>query len=301
MKISVLLPALGGLDIIQPMLKAVQAQTARDQLEIIVLAQHPAEIAGADQVIVTGQLSLHEARAEGVRAATSEFVVLGEDHCFPDPDWAARLLDRLQEGWDGVGPSLRSGNPSNLWAQAAFVLGYGEWIEPTAGRRLPGHNAVVRRSLLLELGPELATELLTGSLLMARLQDAGAKFCFEDRARMAHWDCTVVSWSLITFAAVGAGFGAQRSRKWPWWARFGFALALPAVAVLHWRRALRHLIRTRDRLSIWACFPAMALASAWALGEFLGSLAGVRLVSPYAALGEIKRLNYVGAQYNPPR
>src|SRR6185503_13506921 len=100
------------------------------------------------QVIVSiGSASLHEARAIGVEHAAGEYVMLAEDHCLPDPDWAQAIVDRLEEGWDGVGPVLRPGNVTSRWAEGSFLIGYGEWMMPVTGgptNILCGLNGTIR-------------------------------------------------------------------------------------------------------------------------------------------------------------
>ena len=287
-ELSVIVPALAPLGSVSGVLKALQAQTIRTEIEVIVLSRESQIWPGADRVVVVGDALLHEARALGVHCSSAAYVVLAEDHCFPEPDWAEALVLRLREGWDGVGPALRSGNPSSLWALAAFVLGYGEWIAPLSGTVLPGHNVALRRQLLVQQGESLKEKLLVGSLLLRDLRGQGARFCLEERARMAHWDCTRISWALITFLAVGSGFGAQRSLAWHPLLRATFALAAPVVAALHWRRAFRHVRRVG--LPRACLIPALFLAAAWSLGECLGCALGTGMVARYVEWGEINRL-----------
>lgn len=289
-KLSVIVPALARVGSVSGVLKALQAQTIRSEIEVVVLSREDQLWPGADRVVVVGNALLHEARAQGIQNSSAAYVVLAEDHCFPEPDWAEALVMRLGEGWDGVGPALRSGNPSHLWALAAFVLGYGQWVAPLSGTVLPGHNAALRRQLLVQLGEGLTEKLLVGSLLMRDLQRQGARFCLEERARMAHWDCTQIPKALLTFLAVGSGFGAQRSGGWHPVLRAIFALAAPGVAALHWLRAFRHVRRVA--LPRACLIPAFFLATAWSLGECLGCALGTRVVARYVEWGEINRLAY---------
>ncbi|MGC4055921.1 MAG: hypothetical protein QM757_44495 [Paludibaculum sp.] len=41
-------------------------------------------------IVDVGPADLHEARALGIRFATSAYVMLAEDHCLPDPEWTTR-------------------------------------------------------------------------------------------------------------------------------------------------------------------------------------------------------------------
>ena len=121
-KLSVLLPAMRGYDSVLAALDSWQSQTCVEQLEILVLcpgqpgpSSRPAEARRPGEVIVhVGGADLHEARAIGAQRATGDYVVLAEDHCLPDPDWAQAIVERLGEGWDAVGSGPSSGRSVQL-------------------------------------------------------------------------------------------------------------------------------------------------------------------------------------------
>jgi hypothetical protein len=73
--------------------------------------------------------------------------------------------------------------------------------------------------------------------------------------------------------AVGTGFGYLRTRKWPISMRWTFWLGSPLIALLHWKRALKHYFRAgRAAGYSWASVPAMlVLAVAWGVGEGIGA------------------------------
>ena len=294
-KLSIIVPAMRGYDTVLAALDAWEAQTARDQIELIVLcpcAPDPVQIPSGQFVLSTGSLLLHEARSLGIRRASADFIVLAEDHCLPDKSWAHAILARLAGQWDAVGPALRSGNPINSWTQASFLLGYGQWMNPMAGPAavLPGHNGVIRKSALLELGDELEREMLVTAFLLRRLSSQGCRFFLEARATMRHFDIAAGSRALYTFGCVGLGFGAVRTHRWPWVGRALYALAMPAIAAKHWLRALTEYRRAGKEAGMRPASVAVAavLSAAWGMGEALGALVGIRRVTPYIALSEIK-------------
>jgi hypothetical protein len=294
-KLSVIVPALLGYDTVLAALDSWEAQSCRDQLEILVLCPTPVE-AGRLQpgqvVIVTGSLLLHQARCAGIHQATADYVVLAEDHCLPDRFWAEAILERLEEGWDAVGPALRSGNPKTIWTQGSFLLGYGQWMVPVGGLThvLPGHNAVLRKKPLLELGAVLERELLVAAFLLRRLYGQGQRFYLDDRATMRHFDIPDWKKNLRIFYCVGMGFGAMRTSHWPLMGRKLYWLAMPAIAVRHSMRALTHYRRAGARADLSPlCLVASSLfALAWACGESAGALMGVAWVAPFVAASEIK-------------
>jgi len=140
-RLSILLSAKFGYDTVQAALDAWNAQTARADIEILVLcpehagpdAAHMSRLEPGQIVVMTGSADLHDMRAIGVQRAGGEYVVLAEDHCLPDPDYAAAILARLVEGWDGVAAALRPGTRESSWSDGSFLIGYGEWMEPVVG------------------------------------------------------------------------------------------------------------------------------------------------------------------------
>lgn len=293
-KLSILLPAMLGYEAALPALDCWDTQTCRDQLEILILcpdrlgptAAQTAALRPGEVIVPVGSADLHEARAIGIQQASGDYVMLAEDHCVPDPDSTQIILDRLEEGWDAVGPALRPGNRTSCWAEGSFLIGYGEWMMPVTGgptEVLCGWNLAVRTQLLRQLGPELAGELLIGAFLVRHLHQKGHRFYLEDRARMKHFDAPGWGYAILTFAIVGLGFGALRTRRWSLPARLLYPLAIPAIAFLHWKRAFAHYRRAGliSGLRPTALAAALVLASAWALGEAVGNLTGTTRVAPH--------------------
>jgi len=306
-KMSVIVPALAGHDAVRDVLAALGSQTRREALEIVIVCPTRDDFASRYPhavIVEVGSLALHHARAAGIRAARAPFVMLAEDHCIPDPGWAEALLPRLDEPWDAIGPTLRSGNPTTLVAQGSFLLGYGEWIAPVRpgpARALPGHNVVLRREALLALGDRLADELLVCALMLKDLGERGARFVVESGATMRHFDSAAWAPSVRVVFCVGSGFGAQRSKPWAPWTRLTYAAAAPALAALHWARSVRQYRRVRrtSRLSPWCLASAGALACAWGAGEAAGALMGVQRVERWVSIGELNKMSYVRPEDRP--
>jgi hypothetical protein len=294
--LSVILPAMRGHRSVQAAIEAWQAQTFRERLEIVVLcpdAEEAERTLGPGCVVVrTESLEIHKARAAGIRAATADVVLIAEDHCLPEPDCAERLFARLAEGWDIVGPSLQPGT-ATAFAEASFVLGYGEWMPPVQSgcvAYLSGHNYVMRRTHLLGQGERLADELLINTFLLQRLRAGGLHLFLEADARMTHYDPPGFGRSLAVLSAGGLGFGAVRTERWPWPARGLYALAFPAVAAAHWLRACRQQIRSGGSTltTIRRLLAAIPLAMAWGVGESVGAVLGRRRVERHTWLAEVK-------------
>ncbi|MBA2707070.1 MAG: glycosyltransferase [Gemmatimonadaceae bacterium] len=291
---SVVVPAFLGYDTVLAALDSWEAQTCRSQLEIIVLCPTgPSHPLPHGQILVeTGSLLLHEARAAGVRKATASYVIFAEDHCLPDADCAEAMLHRLEEGWDAVGPALRSGTPRGAVTQGSFLITYAEWMLPTRGpiSCLPGHNAAMRRQTMIDMGPELEEELLAPVFLMRRLRSEGRRFYIEDQARMRHFDVAQWKKSARIFFIVGQGCGASRLRHASGFTRGIHAAIAPVTAARHFARGLVHYLRAGQRagFSLQSLVTAGFFACVWACGESVGAWKGTARVSQTLWIGEIK-------------
>jgi Glycosyl transferase family 2 len=293
-KISVIVPAMLGFDSVLAALDSWDAQTCGGQLEIIVLCPakptHP--LPSNLIALETGTLLLHEARAAGVRAATADFVMFAEDHCLPDPDCAEVLIRRIQEPWDAVGTALRSGDPRWAVTQGAFLITYGQWMLPAGGpiAYLPGHNAALRRQLLLDLGHDLEGELLFAAFLMRRLRSEGRAFYVEDRARMRHFDPPAWRRSLRIFVTIGECCGAIRLERSSTAVRILYTLILPVIAARHFARGVIHYVRAGPRagFGVKGIVAGGLLAWVWAWGEVAGAWKGLARVTPHGWMGEVK-------------
>ena len=300
-RISVLIPAMKGYDSVAAALAAWEMQTCREQLEILVLCPGESSkptgqrsaLPRGQVVVAVGSADLHEARAIGIERASGEYVMLAEDHCLPDPDWACHMLERLKEGWDAIGCALRPGNRTSCWPEGSFLLGYGEWMMPVDGgpvNVICGWNCTIRTYLLRGFGSKLTTELLMGAFVVRGLREQGHRFYLEDRARMRHFDPSGWALQMQLIGIAGMGFGSMRSRQWPMAARLLYPLATPAIAFLHWKRALTQYRRAgagaglrRDTMA-----GATVLALAWGIGEAAGAIMGIARVTPLLWRIEVK-------------
>lgn len=297
-RVTVVLPAILGYGTVRTALDSWERQTRRDAIEILVLDPEAAAPDGGDWRrqpirLPIGRMLLHEARAYGVRQARAPFVVIAEDHCLPAPDWAERLLPLLDGGWMAMGPALAAGNRETKCAEASFLLGYGEWMIPVESgpaEVLPGHNTVVRREALVEMGPELEAELMIASFLMKRLQQQGQAMTLNRDMRMRHFDLSAWIPSLKIFWNVGVGFGARRSLRWSLLRRALYAALAPAIAAAHWRRGFSQFRRAGRAagMSPATLLAAVPLSALWGCGEAWGALAGLEWAKSRVWLGEVK-------------
>ncbi|MDG2385101.1 MAG: glycosyltransferase [Pirellulaceae bacterium] len=295
-KVSVILPALLGSKSAQAAIEAWEMQTNREHLEIILLCP---DAEAAQQrlgegflTICTESLYLHEARAEGIRLANADNLFLAEDHCLPAPDCAAKLVERLAEGWDAVGPVLQAGTKTAA-GEAGFLMGYGQWTAPLRAaevEHLAGHNLLIRRQPFIDLGDRLSDRLFICAFYIGDLHQQGLRFFVEPAALMTHYDPPTFRIQLFIFACSGLGFGAGRTVDWSWPVRGLFVVAFPAVAACHWLRVWR----LQARLGLPAgkrvqlLLAAIPIAIAWGIGEAVGAILGRRRLEGFSSRAEVK-------------
>lgn len=235
------------------------SQTIHHQLEIVIVASSRenlqldnGELAPflSHQVVELGSISsIGSANAEGIRRAKSPIVALAEDHCFPDPQWAERLVAAHQGPWIAVGPGVRNANPNTAVSWADLLIGYGPWLTPSPSREaefLPGHNTSYKREVLLGYRDQLDPMMEAETVLHWDLRGKGHRLYMESTASVAHTNFSLWSSWLPAQYYNGRLFAGTRARQKPLTWRFVFTMGSPLIpAVRLWR--------------IWAGLPSKEL------------------------------------------
>ena len=250
--ISVVLLTPGSFEAIRTTVAHLAAQTVVARIELLILAGsaealRPDRAATAAfhsvRVLETGPLvESGPARARGAREAAAPVVAYAEDHCYPDPGWAAALLDAHVSPHAAVGPAVRNANPESAVSWADLLTAYGPWLAPGhagAVGLLPGHNSSYKRDVLLEFGAELDRLMEAETVLFWRLRARGRTLWLEPRATVAH--VNFARWSVWLPAEwyLGRVFAATRAARWSPPRRIAFALASPLIPLLRLLRILR--------------------------------------------------------------
>lgn len=240
----------------------LRQQTIQAELEIIIVAPSlasleldAAELAGFTnyQVVEVGKIaSIGRAYAAGIRAAKAPLIALGEDHCFPDPDWAAALIEAHQRPYAAVGPALRNANPSNAISWADMLIAYVQWMDPAASQVvnfLPGHNSSYKRDILMQYGDRLEEMLESETLMHWDLRSQGYELYLESTARASHTNfAQLFPWLPVQFRA-GRLFAASRAgvERWSAIKRLVYAIASPLIPLVRMARILAALNQGQRR------------------------------------------------------
>ncbi|HWO06229.1 MAG TPA: glycosyltransferase, partial [Methylomirabilota bacterium] len=187
-------------------------------------------------VTVAPTAGLAGARAIGIRAATAPVVFIGETHTYPQPEWAAALLDAFEGPWATVVPAITNANPNGPVSWAAYVSDYGRWGEGRPQGEIPEaliYNAAYRRQVLLDLGDGLEAALDTYSeALWPALHRAGHRAYFAPGARIAHLNVGRLGPYVHEKLLAGFILGSLRAARWPWRRRLLYVLASPLIALV---------------------------------------------------------------------
>jgi hypothetical protein len=286
--LSVVLVAGGGLAGIARTMRHLRAQTARDRIELIVVAESlrtldagalGGDVFAACRVVEVGPIRQRgDAAAKGIRAATAPIVAMIEDHSYPEPEWAEAFLRAHDGPWTVVGPAVANANPEYVASWVNYVLSYGIFAPPlAAGERelLPWHNSAYKREALAPFGDRLGALLEWEGWLQDELRAAGHTMYLEPAARTHHANVSR-GWSTVGLNVQrGRILGAQRAAReqWPYWRRVVQAAAFPLFPLLQLRHAMPAVrkmaipdaLRPRVYAGLGATLGVLAAAEAWGL------------------------------------
>jgi hypothetical protein len=292
---------------IRPVIDRLRRQTARDQIELILVAAtfedaspviaHRSEFA-ALKIVEHPVNDLAPARAAGIRAATARFVFVGETHSYPHPGLVEALLRHYSSPWSVIVPAFGNANPNGALSWAGFLADYGGWPEGMPEgevSRTPFYNAAFLREALRSLDGRLEHALSHGDELSIALRDGGHKAYFEPAARLDHVN-VAKGWDFVKerFAA-GVMIASSRARRWSVSRRALYALASPLIPfVLCWR-VLPGVWRTvrQKRLPISILFWVLIGTVVKVAGEFMVYVgASVKGWEPVMHEYEVHKLAY---------
>jgi hypothetical protein len=270
-------------------LRALSAQTVRDELELILVAPRD-ETATED---VSGLVGFHSmsvmrlpdvtsrgsAAAAAVRTARGEIVALMENHAFPEADWAEQILRAHEGPWTAVGPRV-DGMNLRSWTSRAYRLIFYGWLtgrdQPEETTHLPWHNTTYKRHHLRPFMSHLEAMLDHEGRFHRILSAQGHRFYFCPAARLRHANVSRLRPVLQLAFCTGRIFACERHHEWRWWRRVAFAAAWPLfpwIRLAQMRPDYRRIAREEP---MWFLLPlVLLLLHLMALGESAGYLFGI--------------------------
>jgi Glycosyl transferase family 2 len=312
---SVVLVTPDGYETIRTTMRHLRAQTVRDRLEIVIVAPSAdsLQLDNAElkeflhfQVVEVGEVrSIAEGNAAGIRHARAPVVALAEDHAYPDPDWAAALIEAHRDSWAAVGPAVRNANPRSVTSWADFLIAYGPWSEPAAAgevEHLPGHNSSYKRPILLDYGPGLATMLEAESVLHWDLRARGYRLYLEPRAKIAHLNFGLLSSWIRAQLHSGRLFAAVRAQRWSPLRRLLYTAGAPLIPLVRLRRILQQFPPAgRQWHAPRRTLPVLLLGlTVSAIGEGVGYALGPGDAGQKLSHFEFHRVHHLAKRDRPP-
>lgn len=161
-ELTVVLAAVNGWNVLEPTLRALDAQPERPSMEIIVVlaASLPDLDAVRDRlerwrpsivVIEAPRDAIPRLRYRGVCRARGNLVAILEDHAHVASDWAARVIEAHRGPWGAVGGAVENGK-DGLVNWAVYFCEYTPYMLPVPDgpfHDLPGNNIAYKRPHLL--------------------------------------------------------------------------------------------------------------------------------------------------------
>jgi hypothetical protein len=305
--LSVVVVGQDGWASVRQTVAALQAQTVRDRLELIVVAPTAELLAGGDgleaelfhgvRTAAVGPIDNPDrAAVHGIRLAAAPVVAIVEDHAYPEPEWAEALLRAHRGAWVAVGSAFANANPATALSWANLLLAYGLWVEPVAGGEtgsVSRHNLSFKREPLLAIGAELDAALGRDGGLLHRLRASGHRLFLEPAARIRHANPSRLVPTVALRFDAGRLAAATRARLegWSRLRRLAYVLAGPLIPLLRLRPIHQKVFRAGLFPRV---YPALALCLVLdALGQMLGFALGPGDAARRLAAFEVDRLRHL--------
>ncbi len=270
----------------------LRAQTVADRIELVIIAPSrdamevltPRDTAGFNSVVVgvVGEIvNVDKAGARGIAMSSAPVIAFLEDHAFPAPNWAARIIESHRGEWGVVGTAIVNGNPGTGWSWANHLVTYGPWAThatPGEVASVSRHNSSFKRAALETLGANLLPAFGRDGGLLRDLRRAGNRIYFDAATRVEHVNPSRAGVTLHLRFNAGRLFAAKRVKagKWGMAKRALYAAAAPLYPFIRFRQIWGEtLSHPTHRELLPRVLPALGGALvADATGQALGYLAG---------------------------
>jgi hypothetical protein len=313
--LSAIVITLGGFDVIRRTVQHLHDQDARDQIELLIvtpsadgLEYDPEQVAGFHSVRVIEMGSINytgEAHAAGVLEARAPVVAYVEEHSYPEPGWAAALIEAHDGPWDAVGGVVLNANPGSMVSWASMLTDFGPWIAPAQGGevdRLPPHHTSYKKAVLEEYGSRLAPLLETETVLLSNLNKQGSGLYLEPEAVSRHVNVSAAKSYMQGEFLGGRLFGAARAHSHGWGARsVAYSFGAPAILLVRLQRVVEQVRRCgRVRELMPRVLPPLMLGLvSHTVGEVAGYLFGEGRAAERRRSIELDRFQHVAEPDKP--
>jgi hypothetical protein len=226
--------------------------------------------------------SLPEMRKMAFERASSEYVVVTEDHCVPARDWLLRLHEAFRIApahTAAVGGCVENGLCDRPLDWATFLCEYSGLIAPVpdgAVSSLPGMNVAYRRSALASVDCSLLTDGFWETTVHPILLRRGQILYSANSIRVYHkkrFSFRLFAKQRFLYSRYYAGRRFGRRQIASRWTACAMTLVLPPLLLLRIIGGV--LAKRRLRAELMAALPNLgAFVVIWAAGEMVGYLFG---------------------------
>lgn len=286
---SVVVVGRDGYRTIRSILACLAEQTIAGQLEIVPVLPVAEEPDLPDGVatafhsivpVVAGKISNRgAASAKGAEKASAPIIAFSENHCFPDADWAERLLSHFGDpAISGVAPVVGNGNPGWGLSWACYATGYANYATDAVKdvEIMPRHNSAYRGDELRKRANRLEDLLRDEGAFQREILDDGGRLIMVPDARS--WHLNEGTWYLTLGLnyANGCSYGASQASRFGLPERIARALAFPLAAIPVYRSNMRRLdsVGGRKHMNAELRLGLIAMSLAHAAGEAVAYLGG---------------------------
>jgi hypothetical protein len=283
--LSVIMASVNGWELLEPTLRALDAQPERSRMEVIVVEAVGGETRRAllehwprvEVIAVDQKLTIPALRHLGVVRARGDLVAILEDHGEVDHDWASALLEAHRGPWGAVGGVVENGR-EGLVNWAAFFCEYTPYMGPVhegESTDLPGNNIAYKRPHLLRHAHELEQGRWE-SWINDKLRVDGVPIASTNKAVVRHIKPFRLGHFLVQRFHFARSYAGMRRVDQSLSKRLIYgvgSLALPALLLLRVTRTAlakkRHLGKFAASVPLIAVFYTVGAA-----GEMIGYLIG---------------------------
>lgn len=288
---SVIITTGMGYESIRTTIKYLRRQTVKESLEVIIISPAIEWAAAVEAefrdfygtILIEADLDtgLYDAWVTAVRRSSAPVVAFGENHAFPEPEWAEALIEAHKGPWAAVGCVIKNINPDSVNSWAQLYMTYGRYTEPVESGEindLPGHNTSYKRSILTDYGDELRFMLIRTNIMHMDLRARGYRLYMENKAGTNHVNVSKTSSILFDLFCNGQLYTAALAhyKRWSISERILHSLLEPLIILKHFRGTLQSIRRAGQwNQLIPAALPIiLAGLSAHLLGKLRGYVIG---------------------------
>jgi Glycosyl transferase family 2 len=283
--LSVVIASVNGWEMLEPTLRALDAQPERSTMQVIVveavggktrraLVDHRPKV---EVIAVDHKMTIPALRHLGVMRAKGDLVAILEDHGEVDGTWAAALIEAHEGPWGAVGGVVENGR-EGLINWAAFFCEYTPYMGPVLegeSTDLPGNNIAYKRPHLLRHAHELEQGRWE-SWINNKIRLDGVPIASTNKAIVRHIKPFRLGHFLIQRFHFARSYAGMRRVDQSMLKRVIYgcgSLALPALLLL--RVTKTALTKGRNLGYFAASVPLIALFyTVGAAGEMIGYLVG---------------------------